>query len=79
MNSHSKLLAAGVGLASGLAGFAFFCLLITLIVKWTNSGIGSCGPFGPLGGLLAFLIFTSIPGSIFVGIYAGLKVFRIQN
>jgi hypothetical protein len=42
----------------------------------TDSGLGSCGPYGPLGVPIIMAALCSIPASIGAGVYSGWGIYR---
>ena len=49
---------------------AGFCGVALLVAKGTGSGLGSCGPYGPLGGIVILMMLGSLPAGILAGIVA---------
>ncbi len=70
MKPHPKLLSFLSWLLVTCLSVVFINAILALIAKVTHSGLGSCGPYGPVGGLLIGGVLLSVPVSILAGVVA---------
>ena len=70
MNWRLRFYAIGTGLVGPVLSFAAILGLAMLIGYATNSGFGSCGPYGPASSVVIIMILGSVPASILIGLLA---------
>ena len=76
MKQFPKLTVGLVWLFATLGTFAVGVAATVGVAGLTNSGLGSCGPYGPAFTLLEWMLIASFPASLIAGFYAAWRTHK---